>query len=76
MDDTELEDAYELIRQHELDPSRFDISSVDEPPARDGVQPIRYTVKVRSSVERMYAGGHGAKWLENFESDLRSGIFS
>lgn len=76
MDKTELEDAYELIKQHKLGPSNFDISSVDEPPAGDGVQPIRYKVRVRrGSVERTYAGGHGTKWLEDFERDLRGGVF-
>lgn len=78
IDKSELEDFKTILRKHGYPEEDFGLTwKRDASPARPSPETGSVTVRnKRTGVERTYGDGYLAKWVVEFEQDLKAGCLS
>lgn len=78
LDESERQDFWALIARHGYSKDDFELTELEDKPARTGVYAITGTVTVRrksTGLSRQYQAGHATAWLADFGADLRGHVF-
>lgn len=75
----EMNDFQESISRNRFNVNDFEITGEDiSNPDPDGTYYVKTKITVTrksNGKQKIYHGGHGTKWNNDFENDLKSGIF-